>query len=80
MYCHLFLFESIGVLTLSAAGMPPRSLTSSGRPLNTRHNPELYTFFNGAQHADGSFIALSHSYSDVTVILVDIVGMRASIT
>lgn len=55
--------------------MPSRSLTSSGRPLNTHHNPELYTYLSGAQHADGSLIALSHSYEDVTVVIADIVGM-----
>lgn len=54
--------------------MPSRALTSSGRPLNTHHGPELYTFFNGAQHADGTLIALSHAYADVTVVIADIVG------
>eukprot|EP00026_Physarum_polycephalum_P000403 Phypoly_transcript_00404.p1 GENE.Phypoly_transcript_00404~~Phypoly_transcript_00404.p1 ORF type:complete len:1606 (+),score=264.32 Phypoly_transcript_00404:80-4897(+) len=62
---------------LPPSGMPPRSLTSSGRPLNTHHGPELYTFFNGAQHADGTLIALSHAYADVTVVLADIVGFTA---
>lgn len=55
--------------------MPSRSLTSSGRPLNSQHNPELYTFFNGAHHTDGTLIALSHAYPDVTVVIADIVGM-----
>ena len=56
--------------------MPPKSLTASGRPIS-HHGPELYTFFNGAQHADGTLIALSHAYPDVTVIIADIVGFTA---
>lgn len=54
--------------------MPPRYLTTSGIALQTHHQPEMQTYFNTAQHADGSVIALSHSYPEVTVIMADIVG------
>jgi hypothetical protein len=52
-------------------------LTTSGHPLNTpNHQPELRFFLSGAQHSDGSRIALSHAYPNVSVIFADIVGME----
>lgn len=52
-----------------------RVIYSSGTPLRTpNHQPELHTYLTGTQHIDGSSIALSHSYPNVSVIFADIVG------
>ena len=68
----------IALLLLTLVTALGKLIRTSSVTTSLRSQPELVNVLN-IQHSDGSQIALSHQYNNVTVIFADIVGMTEEI-